>query len=145
MLQCTQGLIYLHTLEHPIVHRDLKPKNVLFRNINGKLVAKLADFGLSKIMYVDTLLKTVAGTALYMAPEILSSQYYSISVDIFSLGLVFLAMVLYDSLGRLIPISGQYRHKTFHPILLRHLSQMFGKHSKNISSYLTEASQSNVR
>ncbi|XP_033122901.1 uncharacterized protein LOC117121726 [Anneissia japonica] len=87
------GLAYLHGI--PIVHRDLKPANVL---VDSKRVAKIADFGLAKILigpgstenvekiYMDT----AAGTIAYMAPEVLK-RHYNLQADIFSMGLVFCA------------------------------------------------------
>ena len=54
--------------EHRILHRDIKPTNILFHN--GKL--KIADFGFCKELLKDTdLAKTMVGSPIYMAPEIL--------------------------------------------------------------------------
>ena len=48
------GLHYLHY--HPvkrIIHRDLKPGNILIsKKPNGKLMLKIADFGISKLDYM---------------------------------------------------------------------------------------------
>ena len=40
-----EGLKYLHDRAKPILHLDLKPENIL---LDKNMVAKLADFGLSK-------------------------------------------------------------------------------------------------
>jgi serine/threonine protein kinase len=62
MLQVLDGLEYAHRAPIPnvrlqdgsyrpgtgLVHRDLKPPNVLLDSVDGRLVAKLSDFGLSK-------------------------------------------------------------------------------------------------
>lgn len=50
-------------------------------------VVKIADFGLSKILW-DNNTKTPVGTQGYTAPEILKDESYSKSVDCFSLGCV---------------------------------------------------------
>lgn len=61
ILQVLDGLDYLHNaeIEQPdqngnmrnikgVVHRDIKPENMLIKNVNGKKVVKISDFGLSK-------------------------------------------------------------------------------------------------
>lgn len=50
-------------------------------------VIKLADFGLSKIIW-DSKTKTPCGTVGYTAPEIVNDQRYSKSVDMWALGCV---------------------------------------------------------
>lgn len=75
-----RGLAHLH--QHDIRHRDLKPLNVL---LNDTHHAKLADFGLA----VDVLkgYSHIAGTPLYMAPEIFKDASQADQrADYFSLG-----------------------------------------------------------
>lgn len=62
ILQVLDGLTYTHNAEIPyvklangnfakgkgLVHRDLKPNNIFLCNINGKLTAKIGDYGLAK-------------------------------------------------------------------------------------------------
>ena len=49
--QTAKGVMVLHTQQPQIVHRDLKPQNVLISRKRPfkKIVAKLADFGISSI------------------------------------------------------------------------------------------------
>lgn len=72
------GLQYLHTpnamhQKPAIIHRDLKASNILFTTIEGKLIPKICDFGISKEL--GGLSATTAtgtgylGTIEYMAPE----------------------------------------------------------------------------
>jgi len=51
VLDAAKGITYLHELaDPPIVHRDIKSSNVL---LDERLNAKVADFGLSKLMGED--------------------------------------------------------------------------------------------
>lgn len=50
IVQIFQGLAYLNKRSQKIIHYDLKPGNVLFDDLG---VAKLTDFGLSKIVEDD--------------------------------------------------------------------------------------------
>eukprot|EP00906_Rhabdomonas_costata_P025560 RCo036532 len=85
VLRVLRGLHFLHHGKHAI-HRDIKPSNILL-NSAGKV--KITDFGVSGEI-ADTLAtaKTFIGTVHYMAPERLSGNSYTSSVDIWSLGLV---------------------------------------------------------
>ena len=86
-----EALQYLHL--KGIVHRDIKPANIL---VDGNQRLKLGDFGLAKaiqeVMGFEYYMNTRAGTPFYMAPEVFN-QHYTNACDIFSLGLVFLAII----------------------------------------------------
>lgn len=47
LVQIFSGLVYLNRRPQRIIHYDLKPGNVLFDEVG---VAKMTDFGLSKIV-----------------------------------------------------------------------------------------------
>ncbi|XP_028395813.1 dual serine/threonine and tyrosine protein kinase-like [Dendronephthya gigantea] len=108
------GLDYLH--HQGIVHRDLKPENILFGKNN---CMKIADVGISK--NITEVTGTIAGTPLYMAPEIFAAEICDASADIYSFGLILWEMwygeVVYSELHN-IPlkkfsekISDNYRPK----------------------------------
>lgn len=83
--QVIEGYKALH--EKKIVHRDLKPANILIHN--G--VAKISDFGLGKILEQSReggLMKSYAGTPLFMSPQILENKLYSEKTDVWSLGVL---------------------------------------------------------
>ncbi|TNJ29413.1 Kinase, NEK [Giardia muris] len=82
--EMASGLAYLH--ERGLVHRDLKPGNI-FLAPNGRLV--LADFGLVRDAARSRQMSTVAGTELYMAPELYDPEpQYSFPVDVWALGVM---------------------------------------------------------
>ncbi|CAG8492256.1 16422_t:CDS:2 [Dentiscutata erythropus] len=87
--QLFEAMKYLH--DHRIVHRDLKPENILMSN-KEKLEVKITDFGLSKLLGPEySLMKTMCGTPLYIAPEVLDRsprRSYGKAVDMWSLGVI---------------------------------------------------------
>ena len=68
-LQIIKGVQYLHSFS--IVHRDLKLENVMMTDDTEKAVAKLVDFGLSKILGPGEGARETCGTLGYCAPEVL--------------------------------------------------------------------------
>ncbi len=94
LVDILEGLKYLH--EQGMAHRDLKPKNILLNNDNGHLVAKIADFGISKKITdsSNTASSQLLGSIEYMAPEQFNSGRYGINgrlatnVDLWSLGVI---------------------------------------------------------
>lgn len=85
--EVTRGLQIIHGEQ--ILHRDIKPENVL---MDGQ-TAKVADFGLSRILHTNQLAPTRGGTPPYMSPEILFSGGASFPTDIWSLGVMLYEMV----------------------------------------------------
>lgn len=73
-----------------IMHRDLKPSNIL---MNDGII-KLADFGFCKSLESHRdLAQTMLGSPIYMAPEVLKGEIYTIKADIWSLGVVLYEML----------------------------------------------------
>ena len=89
--QVMQGLAYCQK-EKKIIHRDLKPSNIL---VNSKGEVKIADFGVSAIVEGSwAQKKTMIGTYIYMAPERIDYDSYTINSDIWSLGIIVMECLL---------------------------------------------------
>jgi len=90
-LDAARGLLYLHQMK--IIHRDIKPDNLLLVSVSMKapVRAKISDFGTSKIVSNEDqqALTKAIGTPVFMAPEVLDGQNYSLPADIYSLGMTF--------------------------------------------------------
>ncbi|EPZ33161.1 kinase-like protein [Rozella allomycis CSF55] len=82
--EISEAIRYLHS--NKVVHRDLKPDNLLLDE-NGHV--HITDFNIAVYLPTDDkLLKSVAGTMAYMAPEILEKKGYLQTVDWWSLGVL---------------------------------------------------------
>ncbi|BFI33791.1 hypothetical protein MPTK2_4g18390 [Marchantia polymorpha subsp. ruderalis] len=94
-IDAAKGLEYLHNDCSPkIIHRDIKSNNIL---LNGKLMSKVADFGISKLAPdgddthgVSTL---VRGTTGYLDPEYYAHNRLTQKSDVYSFGVVLLEII----------------------------------------------------
>ncbi len=93
-----QGVDYLH--KKSLVHRDIKPENVLLNA--DHTVAKISDFGLTRVTDSLNLARTLCGTPAYFAPELVQADLqrkqhgwdlgtvsegsYTVAVDVWALG-----------------------------------------------------------
>jgi serine/threonine protein kinase len=82
-----------------LVHRDVKARNVM-REGGGRIV--LMDFGTGVL--AESGLTDVAGTPLYLAPEIFDRQVATRASDVYSLG-----VLLYHLVSGAYPVSGTDR------------------------------------
>jgi len=106
LIQACQGCRAAH--DHGVVHLDIKPENILLCRVDDQLIAKLYDFGISRILtqvpatFSEELL-LVAGTPPYMSPEQFgpSGSKIGYSSDIYSLG-----VVLFEILAGKPPFDG---------------------------------------
>lgn len=101
-LQMLDGLEYAHNFfvqgiklkdgtergSKGIVHRDIKPENVLLKNIDGHLIVKIADFGLSKAFNqagftMGTMTGAFCGTPGFVSrQQLLNYKYAKPEVDV---------------------------------------------------------------
>ncbi|GAM17088.1 hypothetical protein SAMD00019534_002620 [Acytostelium subglobosum LB1] len=82
----TRVIHYIHSKD--IVHCDLKPENLLYSDNSDSAIIKLCDFGLSQRCTHGEKLRSLVGTATFMAPEIMTGNGYSKEVDMWSLGVI---------------------------------------------------------
>ncbi|KAL5179114.1 Integrin-linked protein kinase 1 [Glycine soja] len=80
-LDIARGMAYLHNEPNVIIHRDLKPRNVLLVNSSADHL-KVGDFGLSKLIKVQSAHDVYKMTDRYMAPEVLKHRRYDKKVDV---------------------------------------------------------------
>ena len=112
--QLIEGIKYIQN--QGIVHRDIKPDNILI-DLNNTI--KICDFGVSKEVKQNQLLKDSCGTPAFVAPEILlDSPYDPFKCDIWSSG-----VVLYTMLSGVVPFRGNNDHQ-LHKSILRKFTQL---------------------
>ncbi|XP_074119814.1 serine/threonine-protein kinase Nek8 isoform X2 [Sminthopsis crassicaudata] len=118
-VQILLALHHVHT--HLILHRDLKTQNILLDK--QRMVVKIGDFGISKILSSKSKAYTVVGTPCYISPELCEGKPYNQKSDIWALGCVLYelaslkrafeaanlpALVLKIMSGTFAPISDRY-------------------------------------
>jgi sugar lactone lactonase YvrE len=109
--QVAEGLAFAH--RHGIIHRDLKPANILL-GADGRTC--LADFGLARTMFNDTIVDVeggqVEGTAPYMSPGVAAGNAEDTRCDIYAFG-----ALLYEMLTGDPPYAGRNTYEVRKQIL----------------------------
>jgi tRNA A-37 threonylcarbamoyl transferase component Bud32 len=98
-VQVLEALVAAH--QRGIVHRDIKPENVMVTvDADGREVAKVLDFGISKIRGAGLSLQgltqegAILGTPMYMAPEQARGETdIDLRIDLYSVGVMMYVML----------------------------------------------------
>ena len=86
-IQVCNAIYFLH--KNNLIHRDIKPENILLEDWKK---VKLCDFGWC-VEISSKQRSTYCGTTEYMAPEIITSNNYDKSIDIWSLGILLYELI----------------------------------------------------
>jgi len=103
MRDVAAGLTYIHGLCPKVLHRDVKPANIVLchrdefaHDLLTPVCAKLADFGIAKVLEYDSTFSgaaTVIGTPHYFSPEMCRGEHYDERADAWGLGCVLYEMI----------------------------------------------------
>jgi serine/threonine-protein kinase len=127
MKDVARGLNAIH--EIGVVHRDLSANNIMVTDAG---VSKILDLGLAKGLQMGSRgsrEQYLAGTILYVAPELIAGEKASPQSDIFSFGVVF-----YEMLTGASPFQAEHHMSVLYNIAHRE--------PKAITSYWTECPDS---
>jgi len=113
LADCAEALAAAHSVG--VLHKDIKPSNVLIDiGEGGRVQPKLADFGIGELTdrsklpasaYTGGVLTgggptasswSLPGTRLYLPPEVLAGEPFSVQGDIYALGVMFYQLVTGD-------------------------------------------------
>lgn len=78
-----------------VVHRDLKCENVLIEQLRaGEDFAKVIDFGVARVLGVDTANLGIVGTPEYMAPEQIRNEEVGPRTDLYAIGIMLYELIV---------------------------------------------------
>ena len=91
-IDVAEGMLYLHTRDHPIVHRDLKSHNLFVAEVRGRMHVRIGDWGSARAVAMSpdfsrTMTHGV-GTTCWLAPELIKDAKGSERIDVYAFGIV---------------------------------------------------------
>lgn len=155
MYQLARGIHYLHS--NDIVHLDIKPANILIFDNGARLV--IADFGFSRAGIIPGDTETLAQTLWWRAPELLLGSSGQLkSLDIFSLGVVYLDMLFDEYAFKVIEEEDDKEDHVNESILLKQVELLghmteedwpgvsgFVKYTPTIKAYALDHLEGNLK
>jgi serine/threonine protein kinase len=97
----SSGILHLH--KSNVVHRDIAARNVLLVESNKGSIAKMADFGMSRVVeeFQDTgTTQSNMGPVKTMAPECIKHKKYSFASDVWAFGLLCVEVISGETVHR---------------------------------------------
>ena len=154
-MQCAECLKYLNTIN--IIHRDIKPANIF---LTEEKTIRFGDFGVSTLIkkkndaYISQATKifdsarglnqTVAGTPLYMCPEMISQQNYGPRADIYSMGCVLYELCYFCLPYAPIPQIGENGYPVMQLVKIpKSTKNKYSKELENVLSKMLEMKPEN--
>lgn len=115
--QVVYGLGHIHA--RGVLHRDIKLDNIL---LDAEGNVKICDFGVSRMVSADEVVREQCGTPAYIAPEIIGNKgYKGFHTDHWSLG-----VLLYAMLTAAVPFKASNMQELLEVIMKRKVSFPLG-------------------